>query len=309
MKGGQGRCPPEVEKAKEIKKLMEERAPVSFEHSFRREMGEEWFQFHLYPQPEGGLVLYLRNTTEAHRTEQALRRSEQLAAAGRLAASVAHEINNPLEAVTNLLFLATLDPVLGGNTKHLLEMADQELQRLSHIAARSLKFYRQRTAPAAISIEEIVETVLFFNAPDVRARSIALERRYRPAPPVVCLPGEIQQVITNLIRNSLDACTSRRRLVAAVRPAHSGDGVEGVALTIADTGSGMDSQPLKQLFRPFATTKGDSGTGLGLWVSKGILENHHATIAVRSKPGSGTVFRIFLPLEACKPETPSAQRS
>jgi signal transduction histidine kinase len=241
------------------------------------------------------VILYLRNTTEARKTEQALRRSEQLAAAGRLAASVAHEINNPLEAVTNLLFLAKMDGTIGGSTKDLLEVADRELQRLSHIAARSLKFYRQRTGPTLTSLEELLESVLFFNEPAVKMRNIQLERRHRAAPAVLCLPGEIQQVLTNLIGNALDALSDRGRLIAAVRPAHDREGREGVSVTIADSGSGMDRQTLDRLFHPFVTTKGEAGTGLGLWVSKGILEKHQSKIALRSKPGRGTVFRLFIP--------------
>jgi len=286
-----------------LRRAISERIPVTFEHYFHAGRAESWFEFHVYPQPAEGLVVYLRETTETRKAEQALRRSEQLAAAGRLAASVAHEINNPLEALTNLLFLAKLDPDLAGNTKEVLEKADGELQRLSHIAARSLKFYRQRTAPVPTSLEEIVENVLFFNAPDLGLRAISVEKRFRPAPLLICLPGEMQQVITNLIRNAIDALRSGGRLIVKVSPASAATGREGIAITFADTGAGMDKRTLKRLFSPFATTKGDSGTGLGLWVSKGLLDNHRATVKVRSKLGAGTVFRIFFPLGAGTPES------
>jgi signal transduction histidine kinase len=292
-----------------FRRAMAERIPISFEHYFHSDLTEASFEFHVHPQAGEGLVVYLRNTTEARKAEQALRRSEQLAAAGRLAASVAHEINNPLEALTNLLFLAKLDPDLGGNTKDMLEKADRELQRLSHIAARSLRFYRQRTAPAPTSLEELVETVLFFNAPDLRSRAIVAARRYRPAPPVVCLPGEVQQVITNLIRNSIDAMQSGGRLVVRVRPANAAAGRDGVLVTIADTGSGMDRNTMSRIFQPFVTTKGDSGTGLGLWVSKTILENHQATIKLRSRESCGTVFRVFFPFNAGEPKSAASQHN
>jgi signal transduction histidine kinase/DNA-binding response OmpR family regulator len=275
-------------------KAMETRVQVEFEHYFQGDGMERWYKFLLYPHPEGGLILYLRDTTLAQRTEQALRGSEQLAAAGRLAASIAHEINNPLEAVTNLLFLAKMDETVAGATRSVLDVADRELQRLSHIAARSLKFYRQRTAPTLTSIEDVLESVLFFNEPDLKVRKINLERRHRPAPLVLCLPGEIQQVLTNLISNALDALPDRGRLIVAVRPAHCG---KGVSVTVADTGEGMGPSTLDRLFHPFMTTKGEAGTGLGLWVSKGILDKHHATVGVRSRLGAGTVFRIFLPLD------------
>ena len=278
-------------------KAMEERVPVEFEQYFRSGVGEAWFKFLLYPQPGGGIILYWRETTAAQRTEQALRGSEQLAAAGRLAASIAHEINNPLEAVTNLLFLAKMDETVGGNTRSLLDVADRELQRLSHIAARSLKFYRQRTAPTRTSMEELIESVLFFNEPDLKVRRIALERRHRTAPAVLCLPGEIQQVMTNLISNAMDALPNHGRLIVAVRPASDSEGRAGVIVTVADSGQGMSPATREMLFHPFITTKGDEGTGLGLWVSKGILDKHRSTIRVRSKLGTGTVFRLFLPLD------------
>jgi signal transduction histidine kinase len=257
---------------------------------------ESWFQYRVYPQPDNGLAMYARDITEERKTEEALRKSEQLAAAGRLAASIAHEINNPLEAVTNLLFLAKLDQSVAGNTKNLLELADKELQRLSHIAARSLKFYRQRTAATQTSLEELTESVFFFHETEIRTRGIDLDRRYRSATKVLCHPGEIQQVMTNLIDNALDALPRHGRMVVGVRPARDRAGREGVTVTVADNGCGMDRSTLERLFYPFITTKGEAGNGLGLWVSKGIVDKHQGTIAVRSRRDCGTVFRLFLPL-------------
>ena len=269
---------------------MSERVSLEFEQYFASNEGEYWYHFQLYPQPSDGIVLYVRNTTADRRTEQALRRAEQLAAAGRLAASIAHEINNPLEAVTNLLFLAKLDDNIGGNTRNLLEVADKELQRLSHITARSLKFYRQRTAASLTSIEETMDSVLFFHETELRMRGVELERRYRPSPPVVCFAGEIQQVLTNLISNAIEATEDRGRVVVGVRPGAVNGGGEHVLISVADNGSGMNKFMLGRLFHPFVTTKGEAGTGLGLWVSKGILDKHQASIRVRSRLGVGTVF-------------------
>jgi signal transduction histidine kinase len=163
---------------------MQERVALEFEYYF--EPLENWFKFHVYPLPGAGILLYARDITEARKTEEALRKSEQLAAAGRLAASIAHEINNPLEAVTNLLFLANMDSQITGNTRSLLEKADNELQRLSHIAARSLKFYRQHSAPTLSSLQDLIESVLFFYETELSIRKIDLDRRYREAPPVLC---------------------------------------------------------------------------------------------------------------------------
>jgi signal transduction histidine kinase len=247
--------------------------------------------------------LYARDITEARKTEEALRKSEQLAAAGRLAASIAHEINNPLEAVTNLLYLANMDSQITGNTRSLLEKADNELQRLSHIAARSLKFYRQHSAPTLSSLQDLIESVLFFYETELSIRKIDLDRRYQEAPPVLCQPGEFRQVITNLIGNALDALARHGRLIVGVRPASDRAGRSGVAVVVADNGSGMDRNMRSRLFLPFATTKGEAGTGLGLWVSKGILDKHHTRISVRSKPDCGTVFRLFVPLDAMAAES------
>jgi signal transduction histidine kinase len=277
-----------------LKQAMERRTPIEFDYYY--EPLESWFQYRVYPQPDLGLAMYARDITEERKTEQALRKSEQLAAAGRLAASIAHEINNPLEAVTNLLFLAKMDQSITGNTKNLLERADKELQRLSHIAARSLKFYRQRTAPAHTSLEELTESVLFFHETEIGTRGIDLDRRYRSAPKVLCQPGEIQQVMTNLIDNALDALPRHGRMAVGVRPARDRTGREGVTVTVADNGCGMDRPTLDRLFYPFISTKGEAGNGLGLWVSKGIVDKHQGTIAVRSRRDRGTVFRFFLPL-------------
>jgi PAS domain S-box-containing protein len=278
-----------------FRQTMEQRVPIEFEYYY--EPLESWFQYRIHPQPGAGIVMYARDITEARKTEEALRRSEQLSAAGRLAASISHEINNPLEAVTNLLYLAKMDEAMTGKTRGLLDLADKELRRLSHIAASSLKFYRQRTKATRTSIEELVDSVLFFHEAGIDTRAIDLERRYRQTREVLCHAGEIQQVITNLIGNALDALSRHGRLIVAVRPARDRTSREGVALTIADSGCGIDSTVFDRLFQPFVTTKDEAGTGLGLWVSKGILEKHQAKIAVRSKPGCGTVFRLFLPLD------------
>jgi signal transduction histidine kinase len=280
-----------------FRRAMDQRKPVEFEQYFPTPKGEFWFYFKLYPQPNHGLALYVRDITPGRRTEQALRRSEQLAAAGRLAASIAHEINNPLEALTNLLFLVNMDETIHGRPKELLEVADRELQRLSHIAVRSLKFYRQRTAPSLSSIDELLDSVLFFHETEMKLRGIQLERRYDTAPQVLCLAGEIQQVFTNLISNALEALEDGGRMVVCVRGRHDVKGREGVAVTIADSGNGMSPTTLDQLFHPFITTKGEEGMGLGLWVSRGILDKHLSTIKVRSQQGVGTVFRIFIPVD------------
>lgn len=288
-----------------FRRAMEQRLALEFEYYYEPLAG--WFRVQAYPLPDEGIILYAREITEARKTEEALRKSEQLAAAGRLAASIAHEINNPLEAVTNLLYLARMDSNVTGNSRELLEEADKELRRLSHIAARSLKFYRQHTAQTLCSLEEQIESVLFFYETEIKMRNIDLKRRYRSAPLLLYHPGEFRQVITNLIGNALDALPRFGRLVVGVRPSRDAAGRPGVAVTVADNGSGMDREMLERLFHPFVTTKGEAGTGLGLWVSKGILDKHHSTIAVRSRRNRGTVFRLFMPKEAMASENQIAE--
>ncbi len=283
-----------------FRQTMDQRLALQFEYYF--EPFESWFQVQVYPLPDEGIIMYARDITEARKTEEAPGKSEQLAAAGRLAASIAHEINNPLEAVTNLLYLANLDRQLADSTRRLLQTADKELNRLSHIAARSLKFYRQQEAPSLSSLEELVESVLFFYETEIKMRGISLRRRYRKAPLVLYHPGEFRQVITNLIGNALDALSRHGRLIVGVRPSTDGLGRQGVAVTVADSGTGMGRDVLNRLFFPFATTKGEAGNGLGLWVSKGILDKHHTRISVRSRPSCGTVFRLFVPLDAAAEE-------
>ncbi len=283
-----------------FRRAMEQRIAVEFDYYY--EPFETWFQYQVYPLPDNGILMYARDITEPLKTEEALRKSEQLAAAGRLAASIAHEINNPLEAVTNLLYLARMEGNDSAHSRQWLEEADRELRRLSHIAARSLKFYRQDTAPVLSSLEDLIESVLFFYETEINMRNIALERRYRKSPQVLYHPGEFRQVITNLIGNALDALARNGRLIVRVQPSSDPAGRLGVAVTVADNGSGMDRAMLDRLFQPFVTTKGEAGTGLGLWVSKGILDKHHTTIAVRSKRNSGTVFRLFVPVVAVASE-------
>ena len=284
---------------KQLHISLAEGRPVQFEYFY--EPWQRWFAHRAYPTASG-LAVYVRDTTEEKKTEQALRRAEQLAAAGRLAASISHELNNPLEAVTNLLFLAKTDPSVSGHLREMLEIADKELQRLSHIASRSLKFYRQTTAPTCVQLSEIVDSVLFFYEARLKVANIAVEKQYDSAPPVLCFSGEIQQVFTNLISNAIDAMGRNGKLKLRVRGSHL-NGTRGVRVTIADTGSGISPETQRNLFQPFFTTKDEGGTGLGLWVSSGIAQKHGATLKLRSRVGKGTVFSLLFPLNAAKAES------
>jgi signal transduction histidine kinase len=254
--------------------------------------------------PDGGLVIYTRDVDEIKKTEQALQRAEHLAIAGRLAASIAHELNNSLEAVTNLLFLAKSDSSLGLETRELLEIADKELQRLSHVASSSLKFYRQTTAPTNADMAVLLDSVLFLYNPRIRTSGIELEKKIENTPLLYCLSGELQQVFANLIGNALDALDNKGKLYVGLRPSRDWKTLRshGVRVTIADSGKGMSRETRKRLFEPFFTTKRE-GTGLGLWVANGILHKHGANVSLRSRIDGGTVFSLFFPTNGLRVPT------
>ena len=261
----------------------------------------------LYPVRTGtqtvrwaGMVLI--ETTERRRAEDALRRSEKLAAAGRLAASIAHEINNPLEAVTNLLYLIRQAP-LNSESSGYADLATHELARVSEITQQTLRFYRQSTLPVMSNVSELVESVLALHQGRITAMQVEVCRRYAKEVQVYCFAGEIRQLLANLIGNAIDAMTpGGGRLLLRVRYATCPSNPEqkGVRVTVADTGIGMSWDVQQRIFEPFFTTKEATGTGLGLWVSAEIIGKHQGVIKVRSRERvdgrlSGTVFSVFFP--------------
>ncbi|CAN5732278.1 hypothetical protein BH10ACI4_BH10ACI4_10180 [soil metagenome] len=242
--------------------------------------------------PEG------RDITSAKRTETALLQSEKLAVVGRLAASIAHEINNPLESVTNLLYIARRDTSIESIYDN-LDLAERELRRVSAIANQTLRFHRQSTRPAAVSCEDLIQSVLSIFQGRLINSGIEVQKIKRANQPVVCFDGEIRQVLNNLIGNAIDAMPAGGHLLVRSREATDWkSGRTGLAITVADTGIGMEPETLRKMFEPFFTTKGIAGTGLGLWVSKEIIDRHSGILRARSsrKSGaSGTVFTLFLP--------------
>jgi PAS domain S-box-containing protein len=246
-----------------------------------------------------GVVL---DITERKLAEQALLRTEKLAAVGRLASSIAHEINNPLESITNLLYLARAAEDLGQSREYLAS-ADLELRRVSAIASQTLRFHRQSTRPTEVTCENLIGTALDILRSRILNANVTIERRKRANRPVLCFEGEIRQVVMNLLINAVDAMQpGGGRLLLRSREGHDhGTGRFGLILTIADTGTGMPPETITRIFEPFYTTKGIAGTGLGLWISKEILDRHHGYLHVRSsqRPShTGTVFNLFLPFEA-----------
>ena len=246
-----------------------------------------------------GIIVLGVDVTEAKRSEQVLLQSEKLNAVGRLASSIAHEINNPLEAVTNLIYLAQKSAV-NPQAIDYLTSAEIELRRVSAIANQTLRFHRQSTSPGPVTASTLVDTTLPLYQGRIANKRVKVERRDRANQDVLCLDGEIRQVLSNLISNAIDAMSDiHRRLL--IRSRNSTDwktGRPGVTLTIADTGAGMSTETISHIFEPFFTTKGDKGTGLGLWISRGIIERHQGSLKMKSRRAphsSGTVFALFLP--------------
>jgi PAS domain S-box-containing protein len=240
--------------------------------------------------------------TQQKKTEIALIQSEKLAVMGRLAASIAHEINNPLESLTNLLYLAghSTDP---DKIQDYIRVAERELRRVSAISNQTLRFHKQASSPRAITCKELFDSVLSLYQGRIVNSAIRIEDRSRSSEPVRCFDGEIRQVLSNLVSNAIDAMqpAGGRLLLRSREGTNWKTGQRGVALTVADTGSGISPTVLQRIFEPFFTTKDIAGTGLGLWVSSEIINRHNGSLRVRStqKPGrSGTVFTIFLPFDA-----------
>lgn len=255
--------------------------------------------------PDGaiqGITAASLEISQQKRAEKALMQAEKLAAVGRLAASIAHEINNPLEAVTNLLYLARCSESFE-EVQKLLETADAELRRASAITAQTLRFHRQSNGPQEVDTTAMVEEMINVYLGRLRNSQTRLVTRLRARRTIRCRDGEIRQVLATLIANAIDALSSApRNLYIRTREATRwSTGQRGVLLTVADTGSGIAKETMNRLFEPFFTTKGTIGTGLGLWVSKEIITRHGGTIRLRSSqsPGQhGAVFAVFVPFES-----------
>jgi signal transduction histidine kinase len=233
------------------------------------------------------------------RAESALIQSEKLAAVGRLAASISHEINNPLEAVTNLLFLIRAEGDLSDRGMTYLLLAERELARVSQIAGQTLRFHRQSTKPTRVTPEDLLESVVGLYQGRLLNAHIDLVFDHRGATAIHCYEGDIRQVLNNLVGNAIDSMRTGGRLVIRTHDSVCWrDQRHGIRITIADTGCGMSSEVRERIFEAFYTTKGLAGNGLGLWISKGIVEKHQGGLSVRSsnrQPRTGTIFSLFLP--------------
>ena len=224
--------------------------------------------------------------------------TERLASVGRMAATVAHEINNPLEAVTNLVYLAK-GVAARDDVRDYLKTIEEELNRISHITKQTLGFYRETIAPSAVRVGEMLSPVISLLSMRLRNKRIEIRPEIRKDPEIYAVAGEIRQLIANLLSNSIDAVDSggliRIRIDANRSNGHS---PTGIRITIADSGRGIPPSARSKLFEPFFTTKQDVGTGLGLWVCTNIVQRHQGSIRVKSSTSPGrswTVFSVSLP--------------
>ena len=246
-----------------------------------------------------GIVLVFRDISERYASQLALVRTEKLASAGRLAAAIAHEVNNPLEGLVNLIYLARNETDIDRIRRHLLD-ADRELQRIAHITRQSLGFYRENSAASLFRPDVVVQEVFDFYSFRANNAQIALHVDMQTDQKAFGNAGELRQVVSNLLANSLDACTAGSAVCVRVRAgiSPSQPDMRGVRIVVADSGCGISGENLKRIFEPFFTTKKDTGTGLGLWVSRELMEKHGGRLNVRSRtsgPHSGTAFSLFLP--------------
>ena len=244
-----------------------------------------------------GAAKIARDITQRKRTEKALQMTEKLASVGRLAATVAHELNNPLEAVTNFIFLAQTTDNLPEPAKEYLTLADRELERVSHIAQQTLGFYRDTSSRTVVDIRESLDDVLRVFESKFRYKSLKTELNVERGLKIEALGGEVRQVFSNLISNAIDASPSRGVIKVHAKTVVK-RGTQYAQIAFADHGCGIPDGLKTSIFNPFFTTKSDVGTGLGLWVSKSLVEKHGGRIAFRSTQGKGTVFTLQFPLRA-----------
>lgn len=259
-----------------------------------------------------GAAKIARDITQQKKAERALRTSERLASVGRLAATIAHEINNPLAAVTNYVYLGK-HRAAREDVKQFLVGAEEELKRISLLTKQTLGFYRDTQGPTAMSLDSIIDSLVSVFGYKTRNKGVEIRSEIKEAPQIFAVPGEIRQLAANLLSNSVDAVSQGGKIRIRVSPATSRNGTprSGVRLTVADSGPGIPAEIQSQLFEPFFTTKKEVGTGLGLWICRNVVEKHHGSIRVKSStaPGrSGTVFSVFLPASSAMVSAPESLR-
>jgi signal transduction histidine kinase len=239
------------------------------------------------------------DVTERRREEEALRRSEKLAAAGKLAATIAHEMNNPLEALTNLLYLARQDADIKKDTQELLRLAHEQLSRVNYIAKQTLGFYGELSSQT-VDVVEVMEKTLVMYQSRISAKQVCVEKKYESDGLVRALAGEMGQAFSTLLANAIDASPAGAELLLRIQPDNLPDDkhTPAVRIEVEDFGPGIPLADQLHIFEPFFTTKSYVGTGLGLWITKQIAQKRGGRIEFRSscEPGkNGTCFSLVLP--------------
>jgi PAS domain S-box-containing protein len=246
-----------------------------------------------------GVVLVFRDVTQERRSEEVLRKTEKLASAARLSATVAHEINNPLEAIFNLVYVAKTSSDVPPSVIRQLALAEQELERVAHITRQTLGFYRDSSVSEQIDMAALIESVFRLYSHKFQAKNIKIQSQFDECPPFCGVPGELKQAISNLISNAADAVDTEGTITVRLRCIKENDS-RAVEVVVEDDGPGIPTEHLERIFEPFFTTKQDVGTGLGLWVTKGIVDRHGGSILVGSRvdgeAARGAAFTLLLPV-------------
>ena len=242
-----------------------------------------------------GVVLVFRDVTQQREMDAALRNAEKLATTGRFAATIAHEINNPLEAAINSLYLLNSDSGLSGEGRVYLTLAEQELNRVAAVARQTLAFYRDTSSPEPVNIPQLLDEILAIYSRRIESRKIQVVRNYQDHPQFVGSAGEMRQVFSNLILNSIDALPPDGVLTLNV--SNNNGGQPAVRVDVEDNGSGIRPDHLDKIFEPFFTTKKDVGTGLGLWSARNLVEKHDGQLSAECSGGK-TRLTVLLPVPA-----------
>jgi len=257
-----------------------------------------------------GAVIVLRDMTVQRQSERTLQSTEKLASIGRIAATVAHEIHNPLDALGNLLYLIEHSHDLSDSNKTYVRLAREELERVTSISEQMLTFSRETRQPVEISLTEVMENVLTLYAARIRRMGVVVVRNFAPSGAVKVFPGEMRQVFSNLIGNALDAMNGPGKLILSIDQTRDWNDESGsaVRVMVCDNGPGVPEEVRDKLMDPFVTSKGEKGTGLGLWVCRGIVEKYHGRLRFRTSTRSGhsgTCFSVVLP---ASPSTTQSRR-
>jgi len=252
-----------------------------------------------------GVATVARDITERKRAEEALRLNDKLATIGRLAAAIAHEINNPLAALGNLLYLIQNDPLLADSLKPCVASAITEVGNVHEIVNSTLGFYRNGAKPVSIRLADVLDSIVVLLKPRIAEADVHLEKRYDVDGEITGIPADLRQVFANVVKNAIEATKPGGRLVLHVRRSTNWrTATRGIRVGVLDSGCGIPHEACRHLFEPFFSTKEEKGTGLGLWVAFDLLTKQGASVQVRSRttPGrSGTCFSVFFPDQA-KPE-------